>query len=143
MVYTWIGSLVIILPFIAAIFLLIFAKWKADTTGIAMWIVMIILAVSIFKTDIGVAFVASSRSSESFVSAIRADIAGFLILDPLFRSNFAPVRNCPQNDLLPDGHGEVIDMLTGELIALMASGNPFFLCAVPDAALPAVHEQIF
>jgi len=59
MVSTWIGSLTIIIPFIGAILLLIFAKWKADMTGLTLWFVMIILAVTLFKTDIGVVFLAS------------------------------------------------------------------------------------
>ena len=59
MVSTWIGSLTIIIPFIGAILLLIFAKWKADMTGLVMWATMFVLAATIFKTDIGVIFIAS------------------------------------------------------------------------------------
>jgi len=59
MVATWIGSISIIIPFIGAILLLIFAKWKADITGVALWFVIFILAITMFKTDIGVALLAS------------------------------------------------------------------------------------
>ena len=59
MVSTWIGTFLILLPFIAALLLLVVAKWKADTTGFFMWAFMIILAVTYFKTNIGVAFLAS------------------------------------------------------------------------------------
>lgn len=49
----------IALPFIAAILMLLVLKWKADTTGFIMWIIMLILAVAYFKTNIGVVFLAS------------------------------------------------------------------------------------
>lgn len=49
----------IALPFIAAILMLLVLKWKADTTGFIMWIIMLILAVAYFKTNTGVVFLAS------------------------------------------------------------------------------------
>jgi len=49
----------IALPFIAAIIMLLVLKWKADTTGFIMWIIMVILAVAYFKTNTGVVFLAS------------------------------------------------------------------------------------
>ncbi|MHA1244929.1 MAG: L-lactate permease [Candidatus Heimdallarchaeota archaeon] len=59
MVSAWIGSITVIIPFIGAILLLIFAKWKADMTGLVVWVAMIVLAVTIFKTNLGVVFMAS------------------------------------------------------------------------------------
>ncbi|HUT80283.1 MAG TPA: L-lactate permease [Candidatus Bathyarchaeia archaeon] len=59
MVGAWLGSSMIILPFIGALLLLIVGKWKADTTGFVMWIGMLVLAISYFRTNIGVAFIAS------------------------------------------------------------------------------------
>ncbi|MBD3192699.1 MAG: L-lactate permease [Candidatus Heimdallarchaeota archaeon] len=53
------GTFLILLPFLGAIFLLVFAKWKADTTGFLVWIVMFVFAVTIFKTDLLVTFLAS------------------------------------------------------------------------------------
>jgi lactate permease len=47
------------LPFIAALLMLLVFKWKADTTGFSMWAIMLILAVSYFRTDTGVVFLAS------------------------------------------------------------------------------------
>ncbi len=49
----------IVLPFIAALLMLLILKWKADTTGFIMWIIMLIIAVSYFKTNSGVVFLAS------------------------------------------------------------------------------------
>lgn len=59
MVATWIGTISIMIPFIGAILLLIFAKWKADMTGLVLWLVMLVLAVTMFRTDIGVVLLAS------------------------------------------------------------------------------------
>ena len=59
MVATWLGIFMIALPFIAAIVMLLVLKWKADTTGFIMWIIMVILAVAYFKTNTGVVFLAS------------------------------------------------------------------------------------
>ncbi|MHA1555376.1 MAG: L-lactate permease [Candidatus Heimdallarchaeota archaeon] len=59
MVATWLGTIMILLPFIGALLLLILAKWKADTTGFVMWLVMFILAITLFKTDAKVSFLAS------------------------------------------------------------------------------------
>ena len=59
MVATWLGTIMILLPFIGALLLLVFAKWKADTTGFVMWIAMFVMAISLFKTDAKVSFLAS------------------------------------------------------------------------------------
>ena len=59
MVATWLGTIMILLPFIGALLLLVLAKWKADTTGFAMWLVMFILAITLFKTDAKISFLAS------------------------------------------------------------------------------------
>jgi len=55
----WLGTVMILLPFIAALLLLIIAKWKADTTGFVMWVFVVIMALTYFKTDAGVVFLAS------------------------------------------------------------------------------------
>ncbi len=55
----WLGIILILLPFVSALLLLTIAKWKADTTGFVMWIFVIILALTYFKTNAGVIFLAS------------------------------------------------------------------------------------
>jgi len=55
----WLGIVLILLPFVSALLLLIVAKWKADTTGFVMWIFVVILALTYFKTNAGVVFLAS------------------------------------------------------------------------------------
>ena len=59
MVATAVGTFLILLPFICAVLLLTIGKWKADTTGFAMWIFMLILAMTYFKTKPEVTFLAS------------------------------------------------------------------------------------
>jgi lactate permease len=49
----------IALPFVAALLMLLVFKWKADTTGFSMWVIMLIIAVAYFKTNTGVVFLAS------------------------------------------------------------------------------------
>ena len=86
------------------------------------------------------AIITSAGTSEKFIFAFRTDIAGFLILDPLFRSNLPPVGYCSQNDLFADGHWKVVYVLAGKVIAFVTSCITFLLRAIPDVALPAVHE---
>ena len=59
LVATWLGSFMIALPFVAALLMLLVFKWKADTTGFSMWVIMLIIAVAYFKTNTGVVFLAS------------------------------------------------------------------------------------
>ncbi|NHJ46305.1 MAG: L-lactate permease [Asgard group archaeon] len=80
MVYTWLGTFLILLPFIGALLLLIVGKWKADATGFVMWLTIVILAVTYFKTDIGVAFLASiSGFVKSYPIALMVCTSIFMI----------------------------------------------------------------
>lgn len=80
MVSTWLGTFVILLPFIGALLLLIVAKWKADATGFVMWLIIVILAISYFKTDIGVTFLSSIAGIiESFPIALMVCTSIFMI----------------------------------------------------------------
>ena len=92
------------------------------------------------QVQIRFALVAFSSTSENGITAFGANVTSLLILYPLLCSNLAPIGDGPQDNLFSDGHGEVIDMLTGKRVALMAAGIALCLGAVPDLALPAVHE---
>ncbi|TFF84006.1 L-lactate permease, partial [Candidatus Heimdallarchaeota archaeon] len=59
MVALWLGTTLILGSFLGAIALLIFARWKADTTGFILWIVIFILGITVFKTDVKVGFLSS------------------------------------------------------------------------------------
>jgi hypothetical protein len=86
--------------------------------------------------------VAFYSAPEDFVATLGANIAGFLILNPLFSTNLSPVRNGPQNDPLTYSHGKILNKLTRKFIALMTSGVTLLLGAGPDLTLPAMHKQI-
>ena len=92
------------------------------------------------QINLRLALIASCSTPEEGIAAFRADIPGFFILNPFFRTDLAPIGDSPQNNLFPDTHGEIFNMLAGEFIALVASGVPFLPCAGPDLALPAMHK---
>jgi lactate permease len=54
------GSLLIILPIALAFILLVFLHRAADTTGVLVWLITVIIAVFAFQTDIGLALLASA-----------------------------------------------------------------------------------
>ncbi len=78
MVATWLGTIMILLPFIGALLLLILAKWKADTTGIVMWLAMFVLAITLFQTDAKVSFLAS------IVGFIKSFPISFMVCTSIF-----------------------------------------------------------
>lgn len=86
--------------------------------------------------------IAGDNTPKNAVAAFRANIAGFFILNPFFGSHLPPIWNGPQNHFFPDGHGEILNMLTGEIVTFMASGKAFFPGAVADSALLTVHEPV-
>jgi len=53
------GFILIILPIALALVLLVYFKKAADTTGVVVWIVTVLIAIFAFQTDIGVAIIAS------------------------------------------------------------------------------------
>jgi hypothetical protein len=87
--------------------------------------------------------VAFNRSPENFMAAIRADVAGFFILNPFFSAHLAPMGNRPQDYFFADRHGKIFDMPARKFIALMAAGVSFLFSAVPDPALLAMHKRFF
>lgn len=78
MVATWLGTIMIFLPFIGALLLLVLAKWKADTTGFVMWLVMLVMAILLFKTDVKVSFLAS------IVGFIKSFPISFMVCTSIF-----------------------------------------------------------
>jgi len=56
---SFIGFILIILPIVLALVLLVYFKKAADTTGVVVWIVTVLIAIIAFQTDVGVAITAS------------------------------------------------------------------------------------
>jgi len=86
--------------------------------------------------------IASHRAAKNFIAAFRAYIPGLFVSNPLFRSEFSPIGNRPQDYFPANGHGEIINVLTGKIIALVTTCITSFLGACHDITLPAMHEKI-
>jgi len=84
--------------------------------------------------------VAFHRATKNSIAAIWACIADPFVSNPLFSTELPSIRDSPQNHLLANGHGEILNVVTGEFIALVTPGVSFLFGAVPDRALAAVHK---
>jgi hypothetical protein len=71
-----------------------------------------------------------------------AIVPGFFSFNPCCCAELPPVGDGPQYDFLADGHGKIFNIRTGKFVAFVASGIAFVCCALPDVALPAMHEQV-
>lgn len=94
------------------------------------------------QRQLRLALIAPHGSPEQFVSAMGTMIAGFFIFNPFCCAELPAVGDGPQDDFLADGHGKILNIRTGEFVALVASGIAFVRDAFPDVALPAMHEQV-
>jgi hypothetical protein len=65
-------------------------------------------------------------------------IPGLLFSHPFLRSNFSPARNGSQNHPLADIHGEAVDKLAGEIVALITTLKTLFLGARPNETKHAI-----
>jgi hypothetical protein len=83
------------------------------------------------------ALVAALGAPENLVAALGAYVAPFFVADPFSRPVFLPVRDGPQNDFFPNGHGKLVDVVTGKILAFMAAAESLFPSAGPDGATPA------
>ena len=86
--------------------------------------------------------IASYNSPVNFVSTLWTKIAGFLILNPFFSTDFSSIWDSSQNYLFSNSHRKIFDILTGEFVALMTSGISFFFRTISDLTLLAMHKQI-
>jgi hypothetical protein len=96
---------------------------------------------ALIQIQIRFALITFYSAPEDFIAAFRTDIAGLFILNPFLGADLSPIRNGPQNNLLADRHGEIINMPTREFIALMTSDEAFFLAAFPDVATLAMQKE--
>jgi len=86
------------------------------------------------------ALITFHRTTKNSISAFGAYIAGLFVLNPFFITELSPIWNSPENNLLADGHGEIVNVVTGKIIALMTPGISFLLCAFPDVTLATMHK---
>jgi len=79
---------------------------------------------------------------EELMTAFRADITRLLIPDPCFCSLFSPIRNSPQDDLLPNRYGKIFNKFAGEILAFMTACVSFLCCAVLYGTLIAEENRL-
>jgi len=94
------------------------------------------------QIQLGLAPIAFYRPPEDLLPALRTNIAGLLIPDPLFSAELPPIGDGTQDDLFADGHGKLLNISAGKFIALMAPDITFLQCTGPDLASPAVQKQV-
>jgi hypothetical protein len=92
------------------------------------------------KIQLRFALITSHHAAKDCIAAMGAYVAGLFVSNPLFSTELSSIRHSPENNLLADGHGEIVNVLTRKFIAFMTAGVPFLLCAVPDITLAAMHE---
>jgi hypothetical protein len=77
---------------------------------------------------------------ENFIAAFGTNIAGLFVSNPFFSTELSSIWDSPENNLLANGHGEIVNVMTGKFIALMTPGVSFLFCAVPDLTLATMHK---
>jgi hypothetical protein len=86
------------------------------------------------------ALITFHRAAKNSIAALGTYIAGLFVSNPFFSTELSSVRDSPENNFLANGHCEVVNVLTGEFIALMAPRVPFFFRAFPYFTLATMHE---
>jgi hypothetical protein len=86
------------------------------------------------------ALVTFHRAAENPIAARRTYIAGFFVSNPLFGTELSSIWDSPENNLLANGHGEIVNVMTWKFIALMTPCASFLFCAVPDLTLATMHK---
>ncbi|OIP39779.1 MAG: hypothetical protein AUK25_09565 [Desulfobacteraceae bacterium CG2_30_51_40] len=94
------------------------------------------------QIQFGFALIAFHGTAKNLVAAFRTYIAGLLLHNPSFSSEFSSKRYGPQNDFLANGHGKTINVLTRKNIAFVTTRVTFSNITSPDLTLPAMHEKI-
>jgi hypothetical protein len=83
-----------------------------------------------------------NRATKNSIATFGTYIAGLFVSNPFFSTEFSSIRDSPENNLLANGHGEIVNVVTGKFIALMAPGVSFLFCAVPDLTLATMHKLL-
>jgi hypothetical protein len=93
------------------------------------------------QIHLGFAPVAAFGASEKMMPAVWANVAGFFILDILFRSHLPPVRYGAQHHPFSHRHGEAFDQAAWKISAFVTACVPFALGAIFDVTFPAIEER--
>jgi hypothetical protein len=88
------------------------------------------------------ALITFHRTTKNSIAAFGTYIAGFFVSNPFFGTELSSIWDSPENNLLANGHGEVVNVMTGKLITFMTSGDSLLLGAAPDLTLATMHEPV-
>jgi hypothetical protein len=86
------------------------------------------------------ALITFHRATKNSIAALGTYIAGLFVSNPFFGTELSSIRDSPENNLLANGHREIVNVVTRKFIALMTPGVSFLFCAVPDLALATMHK---
>jgi hypothetical protein len=86
------------------------------------------------------ALIAFHRATKNSIAALGTYITGLFVSNPFFSAELSSIRDSPENDLLANGHREIVNVVTGKFIALMTPGVSLLFCAVPDLTLATMHK---
>jgi hypothetical protein len=80
------------------------------------------------------------RTAKNSIAAFGTYIAGLFVSNPFFSTELSSIWDSPENNLFTNGHGEIVNVVTGKITALMTPGVTFLYCAIPDLTLATMHE---
>jgi hypothetical protein len=86
------------------------------------------------------ALITFHRATKYSIAALGTYIAGLFVSNPFFSTELSSIRDSPENNLLANGHREIVNVVTRKFIALMTPGVSFLFCAVPDLTLATMHK---
>ena len=102
--------------------------------------ILLVFSRFLIQIQLNLASIAFHCPSKNSIAAFGAYIAGFFVSNPLVIAELSSIRDSPENNLLSDGHGEIVNIVTGKFIAFMTAGIPFLLCTIPDLTLATMHK---
>jgi len=93
--------------------------------------------------DLFLAFIAFFCPSKKFMATFGTNIPCLFVLHPFFSSHLPPIGDCPHDNLLPDRHRKFFNVLTGEVLTLVATFIFSFSVAGFNRADAAVKKYLF
>jgi len=115
--------------------------WNPETEGNQNYAVVTrIKRIYLVQIQLDFALIAFHRTAKSPVATVGAYVAGLFVSNPFFGAELSSIWDSPENNLLADGHREIVNVVARKLTALMAPGVSLVFCAAPDLTLAAMHK---
>jgi len=80
------------------------------------------------------------RTTENPIATFGTYIAGLFVSNPFFITELSSIWDSPENNLLANGHGEIVNAVTRKIVALMTPDVSFLFRAFPDLTLATMHK---